>query len=263
MKKAVTFAILTLLFGIPYLGNSAGTSKPAVQTGQAVTSAPAAPTSSPSTQPVTSTQTATAAPASSPAKTSTSTTLDATTSPLTVTSTPVSASPLLPSVTVISAPAASCGDPFHRHLEHRRVFPGQLDTDVTDHRRRPGLGGGFSAWEGEREELLGLPGKGKQIERAGERLDNLRVRLQQEKGGGLEFADQLQGSGRRQSQGREQRLLHNNQPNGAADSGSNLAKGPVQRGAQLESSGERLQDNKGQELHRLNEWSEPRGLTNK
>jgi len=148
-------------------------------------------------------------------------------------------------------------------LEHRRVFPGQLDPGVTDYRRRTGLGGGFTAWESEREELLGLPGKGKQIERAGERLDNLRERLQQEKVGGLEFAHQPQGSGGRQNQSREQRLLHNNQPNGAADSGSNLAKGPVQRGAQLESSGERLQDNKGQELHRLNVWSEPRGRTNK
>ena len=264
MKKAVTFAIFMLLLGIPYLGNSAGTSKPAGQTSQAVTSAPAAPSSTPSSQPVTSTPTPAAAPATGQAKTSTSTTLGATPSPLTVTSTPVSVSAQSPSVTAISAPAASCGDPlhrFHRHSLHRRVFPRRLDTDVTDHRRRSV--GGFSAWEGEREELLGLLGKGKRIERTVERLDNLLERLPQEKGGGLEFADQPQGSGGRQNRSGEQRLLHNRQPNAAADWESNLANPRAHRGARLESSGEPLKDNKGQELHRLNVWMEPKGLTNK
>jgi hypothetical protein len=264
MKKAVTYGVLTLLLGIPCLGNSAGTSKPAGQTSQAVTSAPAAPSSTPSSQPATSAPTAAAAPATGPAKTSTSTTLSATSSPLTVTSTPVSVSAQSPSVTAISAPAESCGDPlrhFHRHSLHRRVFPGQLDTGVTDHRRRSA--GGFSAWEGEREELLGLLGKGKRIERTVERLDNLLERLPQEKGGGLEFADQLQGSGGRQNRSGEQRLLHNRQPNAVADWESNLANPRAHRGARLESSGEPLKDNKGQELHRLDVWTLPKGLTNK
>ncbi|MGO9120123.1 MAG: hypothetical protein ACLQPD_21225 [Desulfomonilaceae bacterium] len=273
MKKAVTFAVFTLLFGIPYLGNSAGTSKPAGQTGQAVTSALAAPSSSPSSQPVTSTPTAAAAPASGQAKTSTSTTLSATSSSLTLTSTPVSASAQSPSVTVISAPAASWGEPlrrFHRHLGHRHVWPGQLETGVTDHRGRSDPGGGLSAWAGEgldnlgeRLELLGLPRKVKRIEHTVERPDNLRERLQQEKGGGSEFADQPQGSGGRQNQRGEQRLLDNRQPNAAADSGSNLARRPAHRGARLESSGERLQDNEVQELQRLNVWLEPRDLRNK
>lgn len=271
MKKAVTFAVFTLLFAIPHLGNSAGTSKPAGQTGQALTSALATPSSSPSSQPVTSTPTAAAAPASGQAKTSTSTTLSATSSSLTLTSTRVSASGQLPGVTVISAPAASCGEPlrrFHRHFGHRRVWPGQLETGVTDHRGRSDPGVGLSAGEGldnlgERLELLGLPRKVKRIEHTVERLDNLRERPQQERGGGSEFADQPQGSGGRQNQRGEQRLLDNRQPNAAADSGSNLARQPAHRGARSESSGERLQDTEGQELQRLNVWLEPRDLRNK
>ncbi len=100
------------------------------------------------------------------------------------------------------------------------------------------------------------------MERTGARSDKIGERPQQHKGGSFEFADQPQGSGERGNVNGKQRL-DNRQLNAAADSGSNLAKQKAHRGAQLENSGEVLQDNKGQELQRLNAWFEPKDLRNK
>jgi hypothetical protein len=135
MKKLAAFGVLVLLFGVPHLGHSAGTTKPPTQAGQPAPIAPGAPMCSSSNQPAvppSSSSNRTATPLSSSsnqpaasasaALTAQSPSLATTSAPqpslLTVrtTSAPASA---FSSAPISSAPAASGGE----HLRGFRRIP--------------------------------------------------------------------------------------------------------------------------------------------